>query len=338
MHSNYQTIYRRHIYTLLRDIFDNSDFKSTESDGFDNDTQNYYFRGESRRYDYRTPSLYLNEALTFKGSEYYYRTLLNEIGEDDYRESTSLVRLISKLQHYGAKTRMLDISRSPLIALFFVVEKDDDCSGFVYIYKSIEGQEKFDTGHTVAVKSALNLISQNVINDFFKAVEKIKYEKSNNWKNIKEYSVDEFRKIHSCTPGLSVIETFMELLNQRAKVREILKFPFKIYEDLEVSHIVLPSKSTDRIRQQQGAFIYPKYVCTENKSHEEVMMEIDSSIQKLMAKMTTTLKQGQKPRNFSVIEIKSEDKKNIRKELHQLGITQGFIYPDIEHQSRSLLD
>ena len=26
----------------------------------------------------------------------------------------------------------------------------------------------------------------------------------------------------------------------------------------------------------------------------------------------------------------------IRKELHQLGITQGFIYPDIEHQSRGL--
>ena len=106
--------------------------------------EHFYFRGESSYHKFRTPSLYLQENLTMEGSEYYYRSLINELGRDDYQENTSLVRLMSELQHYGAKTRMLDITKNPLIALYFAVEKDDDEPGFVFIYKSDIDNEKFD--------------------------------------------------------------------------------------------------------------------------------------------------------------------------------------------------
>ncbi len=41
--------------------------------------------------------------------------------------------------------------------------------------------------------------------------------------------------------------------------------------------------------------------------------------------------------SFSVIKIDSGNKKAIRNQLKLLGITEGFIYPDIEHQSKALL-
>lgn len=41
--------------------------------------------------------------------------------------------------------------------------------------------------------------------------------------------------------------------------------------------------------------------------------------------------------SFSVIKIDGGNKKAIRNQLELLGITEGFIYPDIEYQSKALL-
>ncbi|MHD0398163.1 hypothetical protein ACY2DA_10005 [Staphylococcus simulans] len=147
------------------------------------------------------------------------------------------------------------------------------------------------------------------------------------------------------------IPNFMELLNQRARVRERLIYPFKIYDDLNIAHLVLPSKTTDRIRQQQGAFIFPCYVNIskarrdikkailnlnkledqdkEQKLNEEVTKKIDESFQEFILKNDKN-----KP-----IRIKIEEgaKGNLRKQLKLLGITEGYIYPDIEHVSNALL-
>lgn len=335
-----QIIERRSVSTILSDIFRNENIQISKEDlNKEVEVKKLFFRGESRFYQTRTPSLYRENALVQNGSEYYYRTLINELGRDDYEKSTSLVRLFSELQHYGAKTRMLDITKSPLIALYFAVESDDNNPGYLFIYQISPETEKFDTGHTIAIKCALNLMHPQVINNFFEVCEKIK----NIRPDLKDESLDNILKqFKGNTEIENGITQFMELLNQRARVRETLKYPIKIYDDLNKGHIFLPAKATDRIRQQQGAFIYPKYVNTKNKNYKKILEEIDESIDEFRAVLETEIynKKSKNKRRvqFSCIKIHAGYKKIIRNQLRQLGITPAFIYSDIQHQSYTLLN
>ena len=125
----------------------------------------------------------------------------------------------------------------------------------------------------------------------------------------------------------------MDLLNQRAKTSEELVYPFNIYEDLQLSHIVIPSNCSDRIKMHQGAFIFPKYVYTDGKSLVNIQKEIDRSVNTLSANIVSN-----DGRKINVIKIPGEMKAQIKKELANVGINEGFVYSDIEHRSNALLE
>lgn len=318
----------------------------------DNNATHLFFRGESKYHKYIIPSLYLNENLTTISSEYYFRNLLSQLGSPDYNNSFELFKLMSEFQHYGAKTRVLDITSNPLIALYFAVEKycDKDLEpGYIYIYGSFpkidrydRDGELFDVGHTVAIKTALNLIPQKKINDFFSACELIKSGLSPaDWKELRILHKNTLRldNIQLATKKYTLpddkyrnIMIFLNLLNQRAKTHEELVYPFVIFEDLKRANIVIPSKCTDRIKQQQGAFIFPKYVYTEGKTLEDIQKEIDESVSSLLTPIIS--EEGQK---IFVIKVPGDKKNRIKAELSRLGITEGFVYPEIEHRSNALL-
>lgn len=319
-----------------------------------------FYRGESQYYDYRVPTLYRNDKLSIKGSEKYYRMLLTELGRDDFLENISLVSTISELQHYGAKTRMVDITTNLLVAIFFAVEKHDDKPGYIYIYGDNDENIKFDSGHTVAIKSALNFIDQKIINNYIKACESIVYffdDKKNDYhyftideamekiksdkvmEKIKSFKSDEFNKC------FKDIEKFMMLLNQRTKTREVLVYPFRIFEDISKSHIVIPTKKTDRIRQQQGAFIYPPHYFIDETNYSDLKEKIGISINELSYEMIANeenkdenIEKKRIYKNFTCIMIPGGYKKTIRKELKKIGITSAYIYPGIEKQSDTILE
>ena len=273
-----------------------------------------YFRGEGKYHKYLVPSLYLDEGLTKKSSEYYYRVLLNQIGSADYSKSSDLFRAIADLQHQGAKTRILEVSENPLIALYFACEKYSKGTvepGYVYIFGSNHivdrneiVTEHFDVGHTVAAKIALNLIPQDKINEFMTICKSIYARTSRtDWKQLRFRDMNSFVAGDEGDPNLikiknissitlsseeyTTIQTFMYLLNQRAKTNGELVYPFNIFEELMLAHIVIPSNCSDRVKMQQSAFIFPKYVFTNGKSMEDIQKEIDRSVSTLAANIIT---------------------------------------------------
>ena len=135
------------------------------------DKKKIYFRGEQREYEKTIPGLYRNgnENLIFEGSKGYYRQLLNELGYSSSLDNNTLFNFIAEIQHYGAVTRNIDISSNPLVSLFFAcedAEKDIKDDGVIHVYVSELNKEKYSTGHTVSVKTALNFVDQEKINQF----------------------------------------------------------------------------------------------------------------------------------------------------------------------------
>jgi hypothetical protein len=104
---------------------------------YESDKIRLYFRGEKEAYDEPCkPSYFRKKNNDFKGlaeNEIYYRTLRRLPEEFN---GMSNLDILAKMQHYGIPTRFLDITTSPLIALFFALEKSGTKDGYVYIFEA----------------------------------------------------------------------------------------------------------------------------------------------------------------------------------------------------------
>lgn len=204
------------------------------------DKSEYFYRGEDRLFEKRSPSIYQYPKLLENSSVYYNRLLAELPNSDDKTPFETL----SRLQHYGAKTRLVDITSNPLIALFFSSIKSDE-DGFVYVYQS--NNLKFETGHTAIMKAAVNFIPNKIVSDFIEKEEDKEAE-----------------------------DKFLTKLNEEVGIPTVYNDAKKIRDDLKKAHIIVAKKQTSRISRQSGNFIIPAYEIDKinvNKSIESLSVK-----------------------------------------------------------------
>lgn len=107
-----------------------------------NTSNDYYFRGESGQfYDRISSGLRNSDKFDFNKKNKHRIPFLNYIKEFYMEISNRLSNIdrdnfISFAQHHGIPTNLLDVSRDPLVALYFACQETNDSNeGYVYLFR-----------------------------------------------------------------------------------------------------------------------------------------------------------------------------------------------------------
>jgi hypothetical protein len=94
---------------------------------------NVFYRGQLEKYENITSSISRDAGYTMNENSIYEEAV--NMKSVEFTDLSLPIERLSKMQHYGIPTRLVDLTIDPLIALFFAVQNVDDKShGDVYVF------------------------------------------------------------------------------------------------------------------------------------------------------------------------------------------------------------
>ena len=190
----------------------------------------YFYRGESITEWNLRPSALRSDYTWDKESFYYHEIQARCPGE--FKKSSFLNNLVT-MQHYGCPTRLLDITSSPLIALYFACESNQHRDGTVIIFPIIQGSIAYSDSDKALILSCLSHFSKNEQKSLISEISSINQDKSINYAALPHYN-KLIQEIKIEKPSFQAQINIGDLLNPL---------------------FVQPNMTNSRILNQHGAFI-----------------------------------------------------------------------------------
>lgn len=187
-----------------------------------------FFRGHANPNYILRPSIMRTPRLLQNESEIYHELIIN--CPDDFEKCHTHLEKLVKMQHYGLPTRLLDITRNPLVALYFACESNPESYGELVLISPENHEIKYPQSDTVSILASLPVFSYKQQQEFGRLA-------SDPTVSQHDFNKKVDRLLHEVR------------LEKPAFLSEIKK------DDLVSSFIVYALKNNDRIVKQDGAFI-----------------------------------------------------------------------------------
>ena len=212
-------------------------------------------------------------------------------------ENKNDFEILTKLQHYGLGTRLVDVTLNPLVALYFATApsveykenkngqySQEEKDGIVFVQYS-----PWHTTNELCIRIASTIPFLDI---------------DSSWTT--EIFLGKLKNAHVITDDEEVL-----LTNDNCKL---------LVEYLQDSFFVISSHSNERLIRQSGAFIIPTFINFADKR---------DFIHSLIAKSYNTI--NDKFSSETII-IPAKSKQVIREELDFFNINEATLFPELEHQ------
>lgn len=257
-----------------------------------------FFRGQANTNWDITPSLFRDELVS-KESQLIELAYNRRPSEFLY---FSDFEILTKLQHYGLPTRLLDVTTNPLVALYFACEEVADEIEYE------DGKiERLPVDGCVYYKQSYNS-SQNEDD-----VSIISYLSKKSLSN--DYSLE------MCLKELTTKGFFTEEEADGCRRNDYAS----LINTLQKNYFVESTQNNERLIRQSGAFILPGcFNIVEDKDNIS-----NSIIQKAESNLRNEFDDCR-------IIIPSDKKEQIRQQLSFLNINEASLFPELEHQLKHI--
>ena len=291
------------IADVVREVFD---LIRNDSSRFTKGEVSYYFRGENRNFKipnevprYKTiPGIYREDGHLEHESDFFNEALRTY--PEEFSRDKSTFEILTRMQHYGYPTRLLDVTSKLMTAVGMVSNKGydlqdySDQNGFIHVYRVKTGRIKYGTSDTVTALS-----------------------------NIARLKSDH---VTFNEEGLRYLGA--ECRNERAGfyVKEDSKVTKLLRRDLRKVFCVKPMVNNIRINFQLGEFFL--FGCNEQKKC------LDATFDECDYDNPAAATEG--IAEIGIIIMTPKAKKNSCEMSDYLDIGEHRLYPDFQHHSQIL--
>ena len=263
------------------------------------DNVQFYFRGESCDSWELRPSVMRRSSLREKESE-----MLNELMSRQPEAFSGLTSAFSQwvlAQHYGLKTRLLDITRNPLVALFNACEEDDEKDGRLHVFavpSDLIKSFNSDTVSIIANFAKLRHAEQNLLLLLGKKPE----------------DTDEDEDLDLADEHPEVMGRLYHFIRQEKPHFEEQINPIDLFRVF----VVEPQQSFERIRAQSGAFLISVF---HERFERSEILQLDADIPVY---------------DHYTLTVPSENKQYLMNDLRLLNITRESLFPGLDEAAKAV--
>lgn len=191
-------------------------------------TGTLFFRGHANSNFMLRPSIMRKSCLQQHESELYHELLIN--CPNDFEKCFTHLEKLVKMQHYGLPTRLLDITRNPLVALYFACDSYFEAYGELVLISAENHEIKYPQSDTVSILASLPVFS-------YQKQQELYWLANDPSVSERSFNTKAERLIH---------EVRLEKPAFRSEINK---------DDILSDYIVYALKNNNRIVKQDGAFI-----------------------------------------------------------------------------------